>query len=79
MSKKSKTGADLAQEYQQLAAPLETFIEGMAPIVSSLAKERRVRLGIRLQRRIKTWESILYLGMPWEQALAERVAGKDRQ
>jgi hypothetical protein len=79
MSKKSITGADLIQECQQVAVPFETLFGGMAPIVSSLAEEQRVRLGLRLQRRIKTRESILCLGMPWEQALVERVAGKDRQ
>lgn len=59
MSKKRIAGADLAREYKQLAAPLDTLIEGMAPIGSSLAEERQVKLGFPLQRRIKTWESIL--------------------
>lgn len=59
MSKKRIANADLAREYQQLAAPLDTIVEGMAPILSSLVEEQKVELGFPLQRRVKTWESIM--------------------
>lgn len=59
MSKKRVAIDDLLQEYRQLETPLRTLMEAMAPILSSLAEEREVKLGFPLQQRVKTWESIL--------------------
>ena len=59
MSKRLIPSADLEREYQQIAAPLAALVEGMLPILSSLAEEQQVKLGFPLQGRLKTWESIL--------------------
>ena len=59
MSKRLIPSADLEREYQQIAAPLAALVEGMLPILSSLAEEQQVKLEFPLQGRLKTWESIL--------------------
>jgi putative GTP pyrophosphokinase len=54
----AQTPSNLAAEYQELAPLAQDFADELHRQISSLLTQNGIRLGVPIEKRVKTWESI---------------------